>query len=79
MYLIKKSEWQALEKNQPDYCGRSIWNKDVRVIFEGAVPGNNGKGGTTLLFEHKHFLVVPDAEFSSREVDDDVLTTRMVW
>ena len=79
MYYIKESEWKELEKNHPDYCGRSIRNKNIRTIFEAMIPGNNGKGGTTLLFEHKHFLIVPDAEFSSREVDDNVLATRVVW
>lgn len=67
MYYIKESEWTLMEKNHSDYCGRSIRDNRVRTIFEGTVPGNLGKGGTTLLFEYKHFLVVPDQEFAVRE------------
>ena len=55
MYYIKKSEW---EKIPNDHKGESINNKGVKVVFEGSIPGNNGKGGTTLLFEHRHFEIV---------------------
>ena len=44
MYYIKKSEW---EKIPNDYKGESINNKGVKVVFEGSIPRNNGKGGTT--------------------------------
>lgn len=57
MYAIKRSDWERLEKEHSDYAGRSVRDPDVHVIFEGAIPGNNGKGGTTLLFEHKHFEI----------------------
>ena len=60
MYKIKKSDWDKMEKNHSDYCGRSIHDRNIRVIMEGAIPGNKGHGGTTLLFEHKHFEIVPE-------------------
>lgn len=58
MYYISKQDWARLEAEHSDYVGRSINDRNIRVIMEGAIPGNNGKGGTTLLFEHKHFEVV---------------------
>ena len=60
MYYIKKSDWKRLEHEHSDYCGRSICDANIRVIFEGIIPGNNGRGGTTLLYEHKHFEIVED-------------------
>lgn len=66
MYYIKKSEYERLEKDHSDYCGKSINNPSARVIFEGCIPGNNGNGGTTLLFEGKHFLIVDDEEYTER-------------
>lgn len=57
MYYIKKSDW---EKIPSDYKGTSILNKNIRVVFEGSIPGNKGKGGTTLLFEHEHFEIIKD-------------------
>lgn len=66
MYYIKQSEWNRLEKECRDYVGYSITNPKQRVIFEGAIPDNNGRGGTTLLFEGLHFKVVPDREFIRR-------------
>lgn len=66
MYYIKESEWKELEKKHPDYCGKSIHNPKKRVIFESIIPGNNGKGGTTLLTEGLHFVVVPDGKFTER-------------
>lgn len=56
-YIIRQSDWDKIPK---DYKGRSLEDDSVRTVFEGSIPGNNGKGGTTLLFEHKHFEVVPD-------------------
>lgn len=66
MYYIKKSEWERLEKEHPDYCGKSITNPNIKTIFEGIIPENNGKGGTTLLFENQHFIIVNDDEFATR-------------
>ena len=57
MYYITKTDW---EKIPSDYKGRSICHPELRMVFEGVIPGNNGKGGTTLLFEHKHFEIIPD-------------------
>ena len=67
MYYIKKSEWNDLEKNHPDYCGKSIRNPQTHTIFEGMIPGNDGNGGTTLLFENKHFQIVDDENFKVRK------------
>lgn len=67
MYYIKKSEWKRLEKEHSDYCGRSLNDKHIHVIFEGMIPGNNGKGGTTLLFENSHFKIVDDDKFTVRK------------
>ena len=55
MYYIKKSDWNKIPN---DYKGQSIRVKNVKTVFEGAIPENHGKGGTTLLFEHKHFEIV---------------------
>lgn len=66
MYYIKKSEWNRMAQEHPDYCGTSIHDPNVHVVFEGAIPGNNGKGGTALLFEHKHFEIVDDGKFTVR-------------
>ncbi len=54
MYYIKKSEWKAIPS---DYKGRSIFNKSVRTVFAGCIVKG---GGTTLLFEHKHFEIIDD-------------------
>lgn len=67
MYYITKSEWKNLRKNHPDYCGKSIMNPNIRTIMEGIIPGNNGKGGTTLLFENAHFQIVDDDKFIQRK------------
>lgn len=55
MYEITKEQW---EKIPNDYKGYDIWDKSTKTVFEGAIPGNNGKGGCTLLFEGKHFIIV---------------------
>ena len=52
MIYITKSEWAAIPS---DYKGRSIYDKNVRVVFAGCVMKG---GGTNLLFEHKHFEIV---------------------
>jgi len=57
MYLIPQSQWNSIPE---DYKGRSVTDKSVRTVFEGAIPGNHGKGGTTLLFEKEHFNIIPD-------------------
>ena len=31
------------------------------------IPENNGKGGTTLLFENLHFKIIPDTDFNVRK------------
>lgn len=67
MYYIKKSEWKRLEKEHSDYCGKSIRNPKIHTIFEGIIPENNGKGGTTLLFENQHFQIVDDNKFTVRK------------
>lgn len=66
MYFIKESEWSRLIKEHSDYCGKSIEDPAIRVIFEGSIPENNGYGGTRLLFEGKHFRVIPDQDFTVR-------------
>ena len=68
MYYITKNEWSRLEKEHPDYCGHSLHDPNIHVIFEGCVPGNNGKGGTRLLFEHQHFKIVDNSKFICREI-----------
>ena len=55
MYKITKKEWESIPD---DYKGTSIFDKSIKVVFEGSIPGNHGKGGTTLLFEHQHFIIV---------------------
>ena len=57
MYYIKQSDWVRIPN---DYKGKSIEDKTTKVVFEGAIPESKGKGGTTLLFEHKHFEIIPD-------------------
>ena len=66
MYFIKKSDFERVARE--GYAGRSIREPKIHVIMEGAIPDNRGKGGTTLLFEHKHFEIVPDKDFSAFEV-----------
>ena len=63
MYKIKQSDWDKVESEHRDYCGRSIHDTNIRVIFEGIIPGNRGKGGTALLFEHKHFEIILDSQY----------------
>jgi len=72
MYYIKQSEWKEMLKHK-DYVGKSISNPDVYCCFEGFIPGNMGKGGTTLLFEHTHFEIVPDSEFTVRRSEDKTM------
>jgi len=72
MYYIKNSEWKEMLQHK-DYVGKSVNNPDVYCCFEGIIPGNNGKGGTRLLFEHKHFEVIPDSEFTVRKSEDRVI------
>lgn len=67
MYYIKQSEWDYLSKNHRDYVSYSICNPQQRTVFEGIIPDNKGKGGTTLLFEGLHFKVVSDSEFRVRQ------------
>lgn len=67
MYYIKKSEWKKLETEHSDYCGKSVIDRNIHVIFEGIIPDNNGEGGTTLLYEHKHFEIVDDNKFTVRK------------
>lgn len=69
MYYIKQSEWKEMLKHK-DYVGKSMNNPDVYCCFEGMIPGNNGKGGTTLIFEHKHFEIVPDSKFTVRKSEE---------
>ncbi len=57
MYYIKQSDWKRIPN---DYKGKSIEDKTIKVVFEGAIPENKGKGGTTLLFEHQHFEIISD-------------------
>lgn len=57
MYYIKQSDWERIPN---DYKGKSIEDKTTKVVFEGAIPENKGKGGTTLLFEHQHFEIISD-------------------
>lgn len=52
MIYIKKSEWAKIV-----YKGRSITNPSIRTVFAGCVIKG---GGTTLLFEHKHFEIIDD-------------------
>ena len=55
MYYIKKSDWNKIPN---DYKGQSIRDKNVKTVFEGAIPENHRKDDTTLLFEYKHFEIV---------------------
>lgn len=54
-YTITKEEWR---KAPGDYKGVSIKDGKTKTIFEGAIPGNGGKGGTALLFEGLHFNIL---------------------
>ena len=60
MYYITKTEWQRMEREHPDCCGKSLKDPNIHTAFEGVMPGNDGKGGTTLLFEGQHFMIVDD-------------------
>ena len=53
-YLITPEEWESIGD---DFKGKSIRKPGTKVVFEGSIPGNHGKGGTTLLFEHDHFEI----------------------
>ena len=54
MYTLTKKEW---DKIPDDYKGYALTKPQLRVVFEGSLPQNKGKGGTTLLFEHEHFEI----------------------
>lgn len=54
-YILSRSEWG---KVQEDYKGVSIRDRKTKTIFEGAIPGNHGNGGTNLLFEGLHFEIL---------------------
>ena len=53
-YIIPRSDWEKLGK---DYKGSSIRHPGCMTVMEGSIPGNHGKGGTTLLFEGYHFEI----------------------
>ena len=53
-YLITPDEWERIGY---DFKGTSLRKPGVKCVFEGSIPGNHGKGGTTLLFEHDHFEI----------------------
>jgi hypothetical protein len=55
MYKITREEWESIPE---DYKGTDIFDKKTKVVFEGSIPGNHGKGGTTLLFEYLHFIII---------------------
>lgn len=54
-YEITRKEWDSIGN---DYKGQSIRDPKRLCVMEGSIPGNHGKGGTTLLFEHDHFEVI---------------------
>lgn len=54
-YKITKDEFDSVGR---DFAGTSLKDPNQHVIFEGAIPGNHGKGGTTLLFEGVGFAIV---------------------
>ena len=54
-YTMTKEEWEQAPR---DYKGGSIRDRKTKTIFEGAIPGNYGKGGTTLLFDGLHFDIL---------------------
>ena len=69
MYYIKKSEWDYLKTYHPECIGKSLKYPSMNVIYEGAIPGNNGKGGTEILSERADFLIVKDQDFVSRIIE----------
>ena len=54
MYYITKTQWRNIGS---DYKGRSADDPTVRTVFEGCIVKG---GGTTLLYEHKHFEIIDD-------------------
>ena len=54
MYYIKKEDWNKIPK---DYKGVSIEDNKTKCCFACFVTPDKS-GGTTLLFEHKHFEIV---------------------
>lgn len=54
MYYIAKKEWDKIPE---DYKGQSIRDKNIKVCFACFLTPDKS-GGTTLLFEHKHFKIV---------------------
>ena len=54
MYYIKKDDWNKIPK---DYKGVSIEDNKTKCCFACFVTPDKS-GGTTLLFEHKHFVIV---------------------
>ena len=54
MYYIKKENWSKIPK---DYKGVSIEDNKTKCCFACFVTPDKS-GGTTLLFEHKHFEIV---------------------
>ncbi len=56
MIYIYQSEWREIPS---DYKSKSIYDPNVRTVFAGCIISG---GGTTLLFEHKHFEIIKDEE-----------------
>ena len=54
MYYIKKEDWNKIPK---DYKGVSIEDNKAKCCFACFVTPDKS-GGTTLLFEHKHFEII---------------------
>ena len=54
MHYIKKEDWNKIPK---DYKGVSIDDNKTKCCFACFVTPDKS-GGTTLLFEHKHFEIV---------------------
>lgn len=66
MFTIKKSEFDRLRRNHPDYISkagrRHEWNELVcdagdYMGFASIITGDPSKG-TTLIFQHIHFEIV---------------------
>lgn len=51
MYVIRREDWDALPKAEKNLFA------DIFTIREGKIPGNNGIGGNTLLFEGIDFKI----------------------
>lgn len=54
MYYIKKEDWNRIPK---DYKGVSIHDNKTKCCFACFVTPDKS-GGTTLLFENKHFKII---------------------